>query len=58
MFALHVQYHTSKEEMMTKKQKIVFYALCVLYVLSVALITLDTVIAVVSNDAAFFPILR
>ena len=46
-----------KKETDNTKQKIIFYALCVLYVLSVADIILDTgafVIAFVSNNAAFF----
>ena len=48
--------HASRKEVDDAKQKIIFYALCVLYVLSVACITLDTayfVVASVSNNAAF-----
>ena len=54
---MHVQYHASKEEIDNAKQKIVFYALCVLYVLSVAVIILETelvMIAFVSNNNAVF----
>jgi hypothetical protein len=62
IFALHLQCHASRKESDDAKQKIVFYALCVLYVFSVAIITLDTgnfvVAAFVSNNAAFFSILR
>ena len=51
-----MQCHASRKE--NAKQEIVFYALCVLYVLSVAVITLDTgkfvVFVFVSNNAAFF----
>ena len=57
IFALHVQYHTSKEETDNTKQKTVFYALCVLYVLSVVVVALGTgefVVLFVSNNAAFF----
>ena len=52
-----MQYHTSKEEIDNTKQKTVFYALCVLYVLSVAVVALETglfVVGFVSNNAAFF----
>jgi hypothetical protein len=51
-----MQCHASRKETDDAKQKIIFYALCVLYVLSVACITLDTVyfvVASVSNNAAF-----
>ena len=54
IFVLHVQCHASRNEIDNKKQRIIFYALCVLYVLSVTLIALDTVSFVVSNNAAFF----
>ena len=54
IFALHVQYHTSKEEIDNTKQKTVFYALCVLYVLSVAVVAVVIGEFVVSNNAAFF----
>ena len=61
IFALHVQYHISNEEIDNTKQKTVFYALCVLYVLSVAVITLETglfvVLKFVRNNAVFFPTL-
>ena len=52
-----MQYHASKEEIDNAKQKIIFYALCVLYVFSVALTIETGVFAVatfVSNNAAFF----
>ena len=55
-----MHYHTSKEEIDNAKQKMIFYALCVLYVLSVAVVALETglfVIASVSNNAAFFSML-
>ena len=58
IFALHVQYHASREEIDDTKPKIMFYALCVLYALSVAVIALDTGLVVVlrsvSNNAALF----
>jgi hypothetical protein len=42
IFAMHVQYHASKEgDNINIQQKIVFYALCVLYVLSVVVNALD-----------------
>ena len=54
--------HASRNEIHDAKQKIIFYALCVLYVLSVACIALDTgdfvVATFVSSNAAFFPTLR
>ena len=42
IFALYLQCHASKETADNMKQKITFYALCVLYVLSAADFTLDT----------------
>jgi hypothetical protein len=53
-----VQYHASRQEIHNGKQNIIFYALCVLYMLTVALITLQTgqfvVAASVSNNAESF----
>ena len=49
-----MQCHASRKEVDNAKQKIVFYALCVLYVLSVAVVALDieTIVVVhVSNNA-------
>ena len=53
-----MQCHASRKEIDNTKQNIIFYALCVLYVLSVAVITLETVSVSVSNNAAFFSTLR
>ena len=49
-----MQCHGSRKEIDNRKQRTVFYALCVLYVLSVAVVTLDTGAFVVSNNAALF----
>jgi hypothetical protein len=53
-----MQYHASRKEIDNAKPKIIFYAICVLYVLSVVCIALETgefvVASFVSNDAAFF----
>ena len=57
IFALHMKCHTSRNEIDNAKQNIVFYALGVLYVFSVAVIILDAggfVVESVSNNAAFF----
>jgi hypothetical protein len=57
IFALHVQCHASRQEIQNAKQNIIFYALCVLYVLSVAVVALETgqiVVQFVSNNAVFF----
>ena len=58
IFALYLQYHSSKKETDNATQNI-FYALCVLYVLSVALIALDIAIFlatfVSNNEPLFFP---
>ena len=43
---MYLRYHTLKKD--NGKQEVIFYALCVLYVLSVALIALDTAIATVA----------
>jgi hypothetical protein len=45
IFALHVQYHASKEGTDNAKQNIIFYALCVLYVFSVVFIALDIAVS-------------
>ena len=43
LFAAHLHYHSSKERIRDNtKQKITFYALCVLYVLSAAVFALVT----------------
>ena len=45
-----MQYHASAEkEIDNAKKKIIFYALCVLYVLSVAVVALDTGVFVVNE---------
>ena len=52
-----MQCHASRKEIDNKKHKIVFYALCALYVLSVALISVETAffaIGVFVSNAAFF----
>jgi hypothetical protein len=41
IFAMYVQCHASKKGNNNAKQQVVFYALCMLYVLSVALNALD-----------------
>jgi len=41
IFALHLQIHTSRKEADSRKQNIVFHALCILYLLSAAIIALD-----------------
>ena len=46
IFAMYVRYHGSKEESNNPKQKVVFYTLCVLYVLSVAVNAFDIAIFV------------
>ena len=48
IFAMHVQYHASKDETDNAKQNITFYALCVLYMLSGPVIVLDIATIVVS----------
>jgi hypothetical protein len=56
-----VQCHAAKNEIDNAKPKIIFYAVCLLYVLSVAVFTLETggfVVGFVSNNAAFFSTLR
>ena len=43
IFTVHLHYHASKERTSDNtKQNFIFYALCVLYVLSAALFALDT----------------
>ena len=49
---MYLHYHISKKD--NAKQQIVFYALCVLYVLTVALIALD--IAIVTAAFSISPI--
>ena len=41
IFALYLQYHSSQRDADTKRKKIVFYALWMLYVLSATIIILD-----------------
>ena len=53
IFAIHVHYHASRERTDNiPPNRIVFYALCVLYVLSVALIALDIAPVVVGVFAS------
>jgi hypothetical protein len=54
IFAMHVQYHASKKETNNAKQNIIFYALCVLYVLSGPVIALDIATIVVSIVTSIF----
>jgi hypothetical protein len=55
---LHVQCDASRQEIQNAKENIIFYALCVLYALSAAVVALETgefgVAAFVSNNAVFF----
>jgi hypothetical protein len=55
---LHLQCHASRNEIQDAKQNIIFYALWGLYLLSVAIVALETgIFAVaffVSNNAVFF----
>ena len=54
MFALYLHCHAAKEETRTgKTRKIIFYALCVLYLLSVVVFVLDILEFTVSNNELF-----
>ena len=48
LFAVHVLYRASKKRTYDATQNIIFSALCVLYVLCVSIIVLDTVAFVVT----------
>ena len=53
IFALYLHFHAAKEETGNTK-KIIFYALCVLYLLSVVGFVLDILKWAVSNNEPFF----
>ena len=55
ILALYLYCHVAREETAGyTKKKIIFYALCVLYLLSVVVFVLDILVFIVSNKLFFF----
>jgi hypothetical protein len=58
IFVMYLQYHAARKRSNNAKENIIFYALCVVYALSMAVIALDIAVSVtttfVSNCISFF----